>query len=92
MNINKINASSAIAQYQAATKVSKPQSNVPVQEPDSFIVSEDSKIYAQAHMTLKRMLQSENINAAKVSQIKDDIKSGVYNVSINDVVDKMLEG
>ncbi len=89
MNINQIKAS-AISQYQATARVSRVKSPIPVQEPDSFVISNDTKIYSEAYMTLKKMLQAENINAAKISQLKTEIEKGTYSVDPSAVADKIL--
>ena len=84
----KINA------YNTVKKMGKPAAVNPFFGEDSFSISEDAKIVSSALSQVKVALNEEmsNLDQSKINAIKQKIQNGSYNISSQDVAEKILRG
>lgn len=83
----RIDALNQVSRLYEANKTKKISKSNEVEKRDSFEISKS----AQDYQTVKKALsQSSDIREEKVSEIKSAMASGTYNVSAQEIADKMV--
>lgn len=85
----RIDAYSAVNQvYQAKSSYKSKAVNAYTHADDKFEISETAKSYSTAKTAVS---QASDIRMDKVADIKAKLAAGTYNISSEDIADKMLD-
>ncbi len=86
IKFNMIQQISQVKKYQNTTRATAATPTM-TQAADKVDFSDSGKLFAQA---MKQAMSTPEVRESRVSELRDQIKSGTYNVSGRDIAAKML--